>query len=112
MKRGKKKMTKLLIKTWSVYENSNNTDYKEIYRELETSKRFSDLDAEAQMFGAVVRVFKGANEIDFENISLADYRKLCSLNALEVRKEIHEIKKDSATVTSCERLTVIILEDK
>lgn len=105
-------MTKLLTKTWSEYQNSKNTDYKETYRELETSKRFSEIDAEAQEFNASLIVFINGNKVDLDNITMKDYRKLCSLYALEISKEIREVKKDSATVIQVERITTVVLSEK
>lgn len=82
----------------TTYKENNNKDYKETYRELETNKKVSDIDAEVQNLGAKLTIYKGEELIDLENMSLKDYRKIASLFVKTLEKEIVEVRADSANV--------------
>lgn len=87
-----------ITKISTTYTENNNKDFKESYRELDTAKRFSDIDAEAQENGAEMVVMQGENIVDLENITLAEYRKIAGKYIHTLEKEITEVRSDSATV--------------
>ena len=90
----------------TTYKESNNKDYKETYRELETNKKLGDIVAECMNNDVKFQVFVKDEEINIYELKTIDYMKLASQFVKEVEKIITEVKSDSANVYKSSMLVI------
>ena len=96
-------------KITTTYKESENHDYKETFRKLETNKKLGDIVAECMTNDTKFKVFVGNEEVNIYELKTLDYMKLSSKFVHEVEKIITEIRSDSANVYKSSMLVIVRL---